>query len=439
MAELRELTTRFGFDVDRSGVQKFNSAITGMRRQITGLAGVFGVGIGGRQLLETAKSAEQAEAALRGATAGFPGGAELVIESIKKVQAELDGLKEGAGQIITPAEGKAIGASFFGAFEDFSKEGFATFETFLSSALKLSLQTGAEVTQVFSAIQQSAISGSIDPLRQLPGITETIVRQFQFLTGLIDGVDPTGVTQLAINVDRVRDALESANPAVDNFIKNLPNGLLAVRRTGKEVEEGFQNLSQTIIKALAEPIKLISEFVGQLNEGVSASDALSNALKNIDVPPAVRTALELAGLLPEEEPTPPDIEKGERIGERIGRVSKEFREFKSDIDRSVAPLIQAGEKIDRAVLGFFGLQSDGQGQQAINQPRNAIVQVPGQVAPIVPVQPSVAPVGEDKTFTIRVIHEGNVTTFADINEARDAFGDLLDQATVEFVRAETTP
>ena len=481
MAEtLRELVTRFGFDVDKAGVDRFNQTVGGMKKQIVGLAGALGVGLGGRQILRLGTDARQTEVALKTAVSGIEGGFDLVSGAIERARTDLGNL----GEIVTPQEGQAIAASFFGAFEDVSDDTLGTFETFLRAAVTLAAQTGGEVTDTFSAIFQAAREGVIEPLQALPGITAETARQFQFVTGLLGQIDPTNVAQLAVNMSRVRQEIEKVLPDVEKFVQQNAEDLLAARRASAELEEGLQNLGSRAVKALQEPLDILSTFVGKLNEGKGATDALSESLAGVKLPPAIQFTLQTLGILPEERQTPQQRARAERqetispfLPESLERERQEAQQRKQ---RAVE--FFGGEESTlgaalQSILDFSTSRDEAAGQPVpvvIEQPGEPIIVTPPATEQPAPRErPSVRPapagvplpaqapipaaisrlesqvqrmtnaqrsrteIGESK-LEVKVIAEGRVLTFPDMASFQRDFGEILGRIAVEFEPTETT-
>lgn len=407
---LRELVTRFGFETDKGGVDRFNQTIGGMKKQIVGLAGALGVGLGGRELLRFGTDAKQTEVAFKSAVSGIDGGLERVTRSIDKLLGKGDFLGElgKLGEIVTPQQGQAIAASFFGAFEDVSDKTLGTFETFLRAAVTLAAQTGGEVTDTFSAIFQAAREGVIDPLQALPGITAETSRQFQFITGLLGQIDPTNVAQLRVNMGRVREEIEKVLPDVEKFVQQNATDLLAAREASAKLQESMQTLGAKAVKALEEPLDILSQFVGKLNDGKGAAEALGESLSGIELPPAIRSVLEFAGVLDEEQQTPAQRERAARQ-EAIRPFLPEGPEEREDVEQRRQQLTEAiQEDIERArqlrqkVLDFFGGEESraggfikslfefdirNLGDQSEQQPVPVVVEQPGEPIIVVPPTP----------------------------------------------------
>ncbi len=404
--ELRDVKTRFTFEQDSAGIQKFNTSVKGMKKQLVGLGALLGVTLTGKGLVELGLTAEQAEEKLRGAVSAIDGNAVKVIkDSIKEVQDEMNKLKAGAGEIITPAEGKLVAERFFSVFEDTSEESIGVFKALLRTALAESIRTGEGTEAVFAKIFDGLKSGSIEALKGLPGVTEETALKFQALTGLFSNIDFENVAQLRLNMGRVRDVLDEIKPSIEGFVAGVSDPLITFRATATEARESFLGLGATIVTSMSEPLDVIRQLFTDINNGIPLVEALGAAFKGVaDIVPV---------------PEGPAIEKGKRAASSAA--------FAEDVDEVVTSVTEFGGDFIDAAKRTLGIDSES----ALGIP--AVI-----AAGAAPSAQSPQQGARDVNVNMRVVHSGEVSTPLDEGAVRKAVVEVVEQTARGFSPSETS-
>ncbi len=494
---LRELVTRFGFQVDKSGVNRFNQTVGGMKKQVLGLATALGVGFGGRELLRFGTDVKQTEVALKTAVSGIEGGFELVDSAIEKTRANLGEI----GEIITPQEGRAIAVSFFGEFQDVSADMIGIFDTLFRAAAIKATSSGTNVSQVFAQAFADAKASSVASLKGISGVTIETEGKLKLLSDVLGELEPTGVQKILLNLRNVAGVLDEVLPENEKFVRENAKSLLALRQTSAELEEGLQSFGAKAVKALQGPLDVLSDFIDKLNEGKGVTDAFAQSFAKIEIPQGTRDVLVSLGILDDPEKIKKERENADRIKKAREKLEQSIRDrpaveaagteiFKSALAKDEgptptgAPRIQPEGATPAAPVGISALDPEevSPTQRRIQAAqRSAVDQPPTTVAPSLfqgppltsttitrpnpppdrskistqaPMRDDIAQLisalnlaletrtsqgkNVDAKLQITVTHEGRVLTFPDEAALQRFIGDLVAGVAVEFTPGETT-
>lgn len=259
---LRHLVTRFGFDVDKKGVNKYENTVKGMKRSALRVAGLFGLGFGAKQLWDAAQGAERAEFLFkRLAKTDFSSLRNILAET----REEMNRIREGSGGLLTTREFDQSARRFLKDFGN-GREQMRLFADLWSFAARESAITGKNVMQIMSGLQEGIKGGDFGELLNLPGFDQFQKQLAEFQQQAIDPGEPGG--RMAIQ-NRARAFLKIIRKAQDEqnkSLQQLPEELLQANKTTKDFAETMDKLSRTIDDALVPVLKGLNSLFESFNE-----------------------------------------------------------------------------------------------------------------------------------------------------------------------------
>lgn len=331
MPTVRELSTKFSFDVDTQGVQKFNRILGGMKKQVLAVGAALGVGLGARALFNFGVNLERAR---------FQAGRfSDIIRDTGKFAAPLQKRLEDLNKLFR--DGAFTQAQAFDAFFAFSNavEGFPTlkdkFGDFFEFAVLLNKagqrnNLGERIQQVVDALK----TGDVSFLKELPGFSDIAGAKIEKLQEILRGAFFLPVGQRAESGRRITAAMAS-------LVQGLRDTAIAADKTdvGKlntamtRLEQVAQRLGKSILKFITPAIEGLTELLniiegkgrdfpvleklgrflglipGDAKKGKEAIDALFDSLKRlgfaaaagvvaglvVGLPPIVGAAIGIAG------------------------------------------------------------------------------------------------------------------------------------------------
>jgi len=271
---LRELVTRFRFDVDEKGVDKYNKSVGNMKLGLGKLVGGIGIGLLGKQLFDLGGKAEQAEFNLK----RFAGTDFAPLRAnFRRIQAEINGIRKGAGNVITVSDFDRATASFVQTMGRGKKE-LQSFNQLWEFSAKQSAITGENAADIVEQLTNAVSSGDFAIFQdKIPGF-DLIKKQFEdFILEAKKVGDPGGVIDLNTRVAAFSRIIGEAGAEQDKAIKAIPDSLLKSREASKQLEDILQNLGKDIRDLLVPAIKKLSDILTGYNKSGVAS-VLQNIL-----------------------------------------------------------------------------------------------------------------------------------------------------------------
>lgn len=257
---LRDVVTRFRFDVDESGVRRFNSSMGSMRGGLRQLAGLFGVtlGIGGAAAVgKMGNSAERAEFQLRRlAGSDF----SKFRNVLREVQHELDSIRGGASAIIRPKQFDEAAAGFTRVFGS-GKPQMEAFQRIFSFAAKQAVLTGREVTEITKAIQDAVATGGFEELLDLPGFSQFRKQLLEFQQQAMDPGEPGGQVAMANRMRAVTRIIGESTAQQNKDLKLVPEQLLRADAAGNKMQETLEKLGDTLMKSLVPALEKLTKLL----------------------------------------------------------------------------------------------------------------------------------------------------------------------------------
>jgi hypothetical protein len=265
MPVIRELITLFGFEVDEKGANNVEKRVDGMKRGIGGLGKLLGVSLGiagARAMFKIGQSAARAEFNMsRLADLSF----EDLKTQFKGIQAELDIIKKGAGEVITKEQFDVAGASFFRVFGKGAAQ-LKTFNQLFTFAAKQAAITGQSVVDIFSEIQSGVQGGGFEGLLDIPGFD--IFRK-QLKEAHLELLDPGEIggrigleNRLAFVIGIITEATEEQNTALEK----VPENLFEMDKASAKTEDSFKKLAATINSLLVPAMEGLNSAIDSFNQ-----------------------------------------------------------------------------------------------------------------------------------------------------------------------------
>lgn len=249
MPVLREVITRYKFEEDREGAQRLERRLLGFRRNIAGLARLFGVGLGiagTRAFLSIGQRAAQAEFNLR----RFAGQDFSALRNqFQGIQQDLENIRAGTSSIVTRREFDEAAAGFLRVFGRGQRQVRAFGEIF-EFAAKQSAITGEHVVGIVDSITRGLETGDFSAFLEFPGFDQRVLRQLEFVQGVIDPQEPGGQIALQQRLRTLTRIFSEFGAEQDRALRQLPANLLEGRRSAKTLQETFENLAKTLQETL---------------------------------------------------------------------------------------------------------------------------------------------------------------------------------------------
>ncbi len=264
MTTVRELSTRFSFDVDPQGIAKFNRTLGGMKRQVLAVGAALGVGLGFRSLVRFGESLERA----RFQAGRFSEAIRLTGKFIPDTQKKLDELRKtlGAGAF-TDAQAFDAFASFANAAEDFpSLQGkfaeFFEFAVLLNKAGQLK-NLGGVVTQMVDSLR----TGDPAFLEALPKFSDIAGAKIRKLSQIMQQAFFLPVSQRPQFIKQITEAMaELREELEETAIRAKDTGPGALGNALTELEQAAQKTGASILKFITPAIQGLTELL-QLTQG----------------------------------------------------------------------------------------------------------------------------------------------------------------------------
>lgn len=259
---LRHLVTRFGFDVDKKGVNQYENTVKGMKRSAMRVAGIFGLGFGAKQLWDAAQGAERAEFLFkRMAKTDF----RQMRSVLSETREEMDRIREGSGSLLTTKEFDQSARRFL---KDFGRgrEQMRLFKDLWSFASRESAITGKNVMEIMSGLQEGIKGGDFGSLLELPGFDQFQKQLQEFQQQAIDPGEPGGRIAIQNRARAFLDIIRKARSEQNRSLQQLPEELLQANKTSKDFAETMDRLSRTIDDALVPVLKRLNSLFESFHE-----------------------------------------------------------------------------------------------------------------------------------------------------------------------------
>lgn len=261
---LRNLITRFGFDVDKKGVNKYNETVKGMKRSALKVAGIFGLGFGAKELWQAGQSAERASFLFkRLAQTDF----QPLRQTFADTRKEINRIRKGAGNLITTKEFDRSAKDFLKTFGR-GREQMKLFSDLWSFSARESAITGKNVQEIMSGLQEGIKSGDFSSLLDLPGFDQFKKKILEFQQQALDPNTPDGRIAIQNRAKAFVNIIRKAQSEQNKSLRQLPPELLEADRTTKDFKETIDKLSRTIDNVLVPVLKSMSRLFENLTEKI---------------------------------------------------------------------------------------------------------------------------------------------------------------------------
>ncbi len=271
MPVLRELITRFGFEVDEKGAKDVEKRVDGMKKGIGGLGKLLGVsfGVAGAKALFTiGQRAARAEFNLkRLAGTNFTG----LRSQFKDVQDELNNIREGAGKVVTERQFDIAAAGFLKVFGK-GKDQVNAFGQLFSFAAKQAVITGEEVTTIIEQIQSGIQGGGFEALLELPGFDIFQKQLLEFQQQAIDPGEPGGRIALQNRLKAIMGIVTEAAEGQNTALKQVPGVLLETDKLAAKTKNTFDQLAKTVNESLVPAIGGLNLVVAEFNKLITGAE-----------------------------------------------------------------------------------------------------------------------------------------------------------------------
>lgn len=270
MPVLREVITRFKFETDEQAARKVDQRVNKMKRGISGIGKVLGIGLGAagaKALFSFGQTGERAEHVLRNLV-----GVDFkpLEQSMIKIRNELNLLQEGAGNVFAPRDFNIAAAGFFRTFKQGRKE-IELFDKIFKSAAIQSGNTGENVAQLVQQLTQAVSGGDFSALLKLPGIDQSFVKRIEDINEIFNLGEIGGQAVIKRRMQALSDVLTKTNREQLNSIKSIPPQLLKMQAAEKKLQTGTEDLAVTFNKALIPAMEKLNKV---LDKFVSTSDTI---------------------------------------------------------------------------------------------------------------------------------------------------------------------
>jgi len=262
---LRELVTRFGFEVDKKNVKEYDSVISGAMSKGKKLAAIFGGAFTVKQVLGLGLTVKQTSEDLRRlAGTDF----SQFISGIQSVKGDLEGIRKGAGNILPDNTANALG-SFFIKNVGKSQQDIKDFTQLLKVASIAAVNTRRTVADVFTGLVGNRNNGGADTLLGLGGFDKKKQGKLEFIMETRASTNaPGGNLDRSIRGNLIRNELNGILPAMVQNLKSFDNELFTVKITKNTVTDFSQKMSS---EATDRGVEFLKSFTDIPNKGLKGA------------------------------------------------------------------------------------------------------------------------------------------------------------------------
>lgn len=288
MPTLREVTTRFKFETDKKGVDKFERTMKRMRGGTRRLAKLFGITLGVAGITAMGKLGVSIERA-RFNMERFSGvNTRQLNQQLKGVQVSLDAIRQGFGSKITDKNFFTAGTEFFKVFGKGEGQMEAFRRTF-ELAAKLSLLTGKNVDQLFSSITQGIESGNFGFLADIPGFTKTRIQNLQDqLNAIAPGGEFTSGIGRAQRLNAFLRNTGRSSGVINKNLRAIPDAVFEADQAAANFKKTMDNLAQSVTKLLVPALNKLNILLDKIV--VTSDEVKKNGFIDAFGKPAIATA-----------------------------------------------------------------------------------------------------------------------------------------------------
>lgn len=252
---LRELITRFGFEVSKKDVNKYESTVKGLTSRALKFAAIFGAAFSVKGLINAGLSAEQAKFNFEQLAGVNFSKFKNVLADIRK---EMNSIREGSGQLFTDKNFFLASSSFvkdFGSGDD----SLMTFKDILSSSAKLAAGRGMDVNKIVAAMQNGLNGGGFDFLKEFPEFTQVSVNKANELNKIYDPGEFGHSIGIGQKMSSLRGFLNIVRGGQNQALRDMPDTLLKANQAAKEFENTMDKSGKSFNKVLVPVTNFLSK------------------------------------------------------------------------------------------------------------------------------------------------------------------------------------
>ena len=263
MPVLREVVTRFKFEQDKKGVNKFNRTMRGMKNNVRGLAKLFGISLGlvaAKSLFNMGIAAEKARFDVK----------RLGGVSMKKLIGQFNAIKNSSKALSGLREQDFFksGAAFFKVFGGGEKQA-KQFVRLFELAAKLSRLTNQNVTDVFKQLGQGIETGDFSFLNEIKGFDKTRIQNIKDELNIIapQGEFLSG-TRRAQKLNKLLNLTAGATRQIDNSLKNVPPAMIKSQKAAEKFKDTMDKLAVILTSEMVPALRELNKTLSQISKVV---------------------------------------------------------------------------------------------------------------------------------------------------------------------------
>lgn len=257
---LRELISRFGFEIKNKDVSEYNKTIDSMSKKAVKLAGIFGVGFSLKGLLDIGKSTKQASEDLkRMAGTDF----DKFKSSLTSVRSKLDNVREGAGEIVRDKVFNNLATGFIESFGKGEKQ-IENFTQLLESAALQSAATGKSVSEIFTGYTDSIKSGDFSSLMGMKGFDIQKKNKMEFIQNAIDPGEPGGRIGRENRMSAILKVLGEYKNNQQDSVRGLDPTLFHTEVLKRRSQDKGEETSENANTAVAPVVRTVNDVLSNL-------------------------------------------------------------------------------------------------------------------------------------------------------------------------------
>jgi len=253
---LRELVTRFGFDVDTKNIKKYDGVMSSMSGKAKKLGLLFGGAFSAKQMFGLGLTVKQTSEDLRRLAGTDFSKFNSAIEKTKSI---LEGNRKGSSDILTANTANALG-SFFIKNVGKSQQDIKDFTKMLTLASVAAFNTKKSIEEVFSGLVDSRNNGGAGVLLGLGGFDKKRQGRVEHKMDLFAGEKVLGGEfNRNIRGNILRKETDDLLPIMLLNLRNLDDELFSVKRAKNTASDSIQKVSSeatdrgvSFLKALTE-------------------------------------------------------------------------------------------------------------------------------------------------------------------------------------------
>ena len=244
MPVLRDLITRFSFDVNEKDIHKYDKTVGSMTKKALKLGAVFAGAFTAKGLFDAGKTTAQTAENLKAvADTEF----NNLQKGLSQVKQSLEETRKGASVILTDRTFNILATDFINTFGTGKKE-LKSFMVLLEASSKLALRMSKPLEDVFAGFKNSVVTGDLSVLENISGVNRTETQSLENILSLINPNEIGGEAGRSQKLNAVSNFLKKAQPTQDKSLSKLDDSVFSATKARLRKQQLEQKAGEKVYK-----------------------------------------------------------------------------------------------------------------------------------------------------------------------------------------------